>query len=59
MNGLDQSRLLILSGYVIARLADLQFERASFVFLAGLAIMVVFHLWLDPWMRRKAEEKPK
>lgn len=53
MTQLDQCRLLILSGYVIARAADLQFERAGFALLAGLAIMGIFHWWLDPWMRQR------
>ncbi len=53
MTQLDQSRLLILSGYTIARLSDMQFERAGFVILAGLAVMAVFHWWLDPWIQAR------
>lgn len=52
MTTLDRLRLLVLFGYAMARLGDLQFSRAGFVVLAGLAIMAVFHWWIDPWMIR-------
>ena len=54
MTRLDHSRLLILTGYVIARLSDLQFERAGFITFAGLTGMAIFHWWLAPWMERSA-----
>jgi hypothetical protein len=54
MTQIDQSRLLILFGYAIARLADMQFERAGFIILAGVAVMAVFHWWFDPWMQARS-----
>lgn len=42
----DYGRALILMGYVAARLADLQFERAAFMASCGIALLIIFH-YLD------------
>lgn len=49
MTSLDYQRSLILFGYVMARLGDLQFDRAVFVLLVGAALIVLFHVIIDPW----------
>lgn len=48
----DSIRGLILLGYTLARLGDLQFERAAFIGCFGIAMMAVAH-WMDQIAARR------
>jgi hypothetical protein len=47
----DSIRGLILLGYTSARIGDLQFERAAFIGVLGLAMMAAAH-WIDQFAAR-------
>jgi hypothetical protein len=45
----DSMRGLVLLGYVAARAADLQFDRAALIAVIGIAGMAIFH-WMEQYL---------